>query len=158
MSDNEIYIFERASKKDVQEMLNWKFNGIYSFYNNDKTPEKSEWISNLDRDESAFVIRNNRGELVANCCFTYDNDEKTYLFGIQLKPELTGKGLGRSIVEQSLKFGKSMFQFESIDLLVADFNKRAIKLYTNLEFTIIEEFDANSNGENVHFLVMRKYL
>ena len=158
MNNSEIYIFERASKKDVQEMLNWKYDSIYSFYNNDKTPEKSEMINNLESNESAFVIRNNGGELVANCSFNYENDEETYVFGIQVRPDLTGKGLGRSIVEQSLKFGKSKFQFESIDLLVVDFNKRAIKLYTNLVFTKIEEFDTNCNGENVHFLVMRAYL
>lgn len=66
--------------------------------------------------------------------------------------------MGRSIVEQSLDFDKSKLQFESIALIVTDFNKRAIKLYTNLGFTQIEEFDSCCNDENVHFLVMKAYL
>ena len=151
--------FRKATREESKLMANWKFEGEYSFYGNDKTQAKKELIENMFEDEFAFVIYNENNELIGNCCFDRDEDDngkEVLLFGIQMKPELTGKGLGKEVVEKALEFGKSKFKYNEINLLVAKFNKRAIKVYEKIGFKKIDEFIMNANGEQKEFIEMNK--
>lgn len=147
--------FRRPTESDARIFVTWKYDGIYSFYNNDKTEAKKEWIETIYNDESAYTILNGT-EVIGNCCFEYDEDEKEYEFGIQMRPDLTGKGNGVHYVSAAIEFGRNTYGFNTLVLLVADFNKRAYKLYSNLGFLKFDEFDTICNGEDTHFLVMRK--
>ncbi len=146
--------FRIPSENDAKHIATWKYNGIYSFYDNDKTEAKKEWALNIHNEENAFVIYNEKNELIGNCSFDYD--EGQIMLGVQMKPDLTGKGMGTEIVETILNFGREKYKFNNIELLVAKFNKRAIRVYEKLGFKIIEEFVWNVNGEEKEFIAMRK--
>ena len=148
--------FRRPTKSDVEDMVTWKYEGIYSFYNNDKTEAKKEWISNLYNEEDAFSMYNEENELIGNCCFEHDDEHNEYLFGVQMRPCLTGKGMGTEVVTNILNFGKEKYNLSEITLLVASFNERAIRLYEKLGFKIIEQFPANVNNEDIIFVEMKK--
>jgi ribosomal-protein-alanine N-acetyltransferase len=60
------------------------------------------------------------------------------------------------VVEAILNFGIETYKFNEIDLLVAKFNRRAIKVYEKLDFNIIEEFIWHVNDEEKEFVAMRK--
>ncbi len=146
--------FRRPTEADSREIATWKFEGEYSFYDNDKTESKKEWAMNLHKQENAYAIYNEGNELMGNCCFEFD--EEGTLFGIQMKPSLTGKGMGAEVVTAFLEFGREKHEFNQVSLLVATFNKRAIKVYERLGFKVREEFMWYVNGEEKEFYEMRK--
>jgi len=148
--------FRKPTESDAKDISSWKYEGIYSFYNNDKTEAKQEWARNIHKDENAFAMYNEKNELIGNCSFTYDDDDKEYLFGVQMRPCLTGKGMGTEVVANILNFGREKYNLDKITLLVANFNKRAIRLYEKLGFKTIEEFPAHVNNEDIIFVVMKK--
>ena len=145
---------KQPQEKDVAEILTWKYDGEYSFYDNDKTEAKKESIINMLKEENRFVIYNDKDELIGN--FSFHTDDGHLLLGVQMRPDYTGKGMGREIVQTLLNFGREKLKFNKIELLVAKFNKRAIRVYDKLGFKIIDEFIWNVNEEEKEFLVMEK--
>lgn len=150
--------FRKPTESDAKDISSWKYDGIYNFYDNDKTEAKKNWALNINNEQNTFSIYNDKNELIGNCCFDYDAEDKLYTFGVQMRPRLTGKGLGREVVEAILSFGRETYKFNEIGLLVAKFNKRAIKVYKKLGFNIKEEFIWNVNSEEKEFVAMRKKL
>ncbi|WP_346847154.1 GNAT family N-acetyltransferase [uncultured Clostridium sp.] len=148
--------FRKPTENDAKDIATWKYEGIYSFYNNDKTEAKRKWASNIHNEENTFVMYNEKHELIGNCSFDYDDDDKLFMFGVQMRPSLTGKGLGTKVVETILNFGKESYKFNELDLLVAKFNRRAITIYERLGFKTIDEFIWNVNDEEKEFIAMRK--
>jgi len=148
--------FRKPTENDAKDIAAWKYEGVYSFYNNDKTEAKKQWASNIHKEENTFAMYNENNELIGNCCFDYDEEDKLYTFGVQMRPSLTGKGMGKEVVSAILNFGRETYKFNEIDLLVAKFNRRAITLYERLGFKTIDEFIWHVNGEEKEFIAMRK--
>jgi len=147
--------FRKPLEKDANEIATWKYDGEYSFYDNDKTEAKKEWASNIHKEENTFVIYNESEELIGNFSFDYDDDGHLML-GVQMKPSFTGRGMGTEIVQSILNFGREIYRFDKIELLVAKFNKRAIRVYEKLGFNKTEEFIWNVNNEEKEFISMEK--
>ena len=148
--------FRKPTENDAKDIAAWKYEGEYSFYNNDKTEAKKQWASNIHKEENTFAMYNENNELIGNCCFDYDEEDKLYTFGVQMRPSLTGKGMGKEVVSAILNFGRETYKFNEIDLLVAKFNRRAITLYEKLGFKTIDEFVWHVNDEDKEFIAMRK--
>ncbi len=146
--------FKKPTEIDAKYIATWKYEGEYSFYDNDKTEAKQEWALNIHKNDNAFVIYNENNELIGNCSFDIEDDE--FSLGVQMRPDLTGKGTGPQFVKAILDFGKNTYKFNEIQLLVAKFNERAIKIYEKLGFEKTEEFIWNVNGEEKEFIAMDK--
>ncbi|HAK41419.1 MAG TPA: GNAT family N-acetyltransferase [Clostridium sp.] len=146
--------FKKPTEIDAKDIATWKYEGEYSFYDNDKTEAKQEWALNIHKEDSAFVIHNEKDELVGNCSFNAEDDE--FILGVQMRPNLTGKGTGTQFVKAILDFGRNTYKFNEIQLFVAKFNERAIKIYEKLGFKKTEEFIWNVNGEEKEFIAMVK--
>lgn len=143
----------RATISDAKEMANWEYEGEYSFYNNNIQKEKTEWILTFPESDNDFSVYNENNELMGNCTFYYI--EEFFCVGVQMRPDITGKGFGTEFVKAVLDFGKEKYNLSFIDLTVAKFNKRAIKVYERLGFEIIEEFVNTIRGNDYDFLAMR---
>jgi len=148
--------FRKPTESDAKDIATWKYEGIYSFYDNDKTEAKRQWASNIHKEENAFVMYNEKNELIGNCSFDYDEEDNKFMFGVQMRPNLTGKGMGTEVVVTILNFGKEKYKFNEINLLVAKFNKRAITIYEKLGFKTIDEFIWHVNNEEKEFIEMSK--
>ncbi|WP_346895059.1 GNAT family protein [Clostridium sp. UBA7503] len=72
-----------------------------------------------------------------------------------MRPELTGKGFGVEFAKSIIDYGREKYKFNYIDLIVAKFNNRAIKVYEKLGFKVIEEFVNTIRGNDYDFLAMR---
>ncbi len=145
--------FRAPIKSDIEDILTWKYDGIYSFYDNSIQKEKIEWIESFIDSDDNFSIYNEQNELVGNCSFYYI--EEFFCLGVQMRPELTGRGFGTEFVRAIINFGKKKYNLSYIDLTVAKFNKRAIKVYEKLGFKIIEEFVNTIRGNDYDFMAMR---
>lgn len=145
--------FRVPTKSDVDDILTWKYDGKYSFYDNDIQKEKMEWIESFIDSDDNFSIYNDNNKLVGNCSFYYI--EEFFCVGLQMRPELTGKGFGVEFAKSIVDFGREKYKFNYIDLTVAKFNNRAIKVYEKLGFKVIEEFINTIRGNDYDFLAMR---
>ncbi len=145
--------FRVPIKSDIEDILTWKYDGIYSFYDNSIQKEKIEWIESFIGSNDNFSIYNDDNELIGNCSFYYI--EEFFCIGVQMRPRLTGKGLGSEFVKSIINFGKEKYSLNYIDLTVAKFNRRAIRVYEKLGFKIIEEFVNNIRGVDYDFIAMR---
>jgi len=80
------------------------------------------------------------GQLVGTVGFFRSLEEKTRhtgrVWGVYVKRELRGKGIGRALMEELLRRARLQPQLEQINLAVADGQAAARKLYLQLGFEI----------------------
>ena len=86
----------------------------------------------MENPERHFAARGEDGALIG---FYYFELKRGVLeYGLGLRPDLTGRGLGQEFVRAGLEFGRARFAPRKIMLNVAAFNKRAIRVYERLGF------------------------
>lgn len=148
----------RRTQEDIKEFLTWTYDGIYSFYDNDSQIEKIEGLKESVHLERAFSVVDENEYLVGNCEF-YDveeDGENILVLGVQMKPSLTGKGLGQAFVQAIIEQGRERLKFTHLELAVADFNERAIRTYEKEGFRKRGSFENEIRGENYPFTIMEK--
>lgn len=153
------YNFIKMNEDHAEEIaFDWKYKGKYSFY--DTTADKEDLKEFLDPSKWAntFAVLDNTKELIG--FFSYSFKEGIMWIGFGLKPELTGQGYGKSFVSTGIKKGIEIYSYDEphIMLAVAEFNKRAIKLYKKLGFKTVERYMQKTNGGEYKFLKMKKIL
>lgn len=149
------YEFRKVTNSDVEDMLTWKYEGVYSFFDNDASQGKIDYVKSFPSDANVYSIYNEKNELVGNCAF-YLNDKVT--FSIQMKPNLTSQGKGKEFLQSILDFAKERYNLKNIGLSVLKFNERAIRLYKSLDFLIVGEFIGKTVKGDMEFLTMEKEL
>ncbi|MEC0091979.1 GNAT family N-acetyltransferase [Paenibacillus macquariensis] len=83
----------------------------------------------------------------------YNNDKYIDL-GLGLSPELTGKGIGLNFLTSSIHFIGEQYKSSDIQLVVARYNERAIKVYERAGFIIGQSFKSEFEDQEMDFLVM----
>ena len=149
------YEFRRVLEKDVEDILTWKYEGIYSFFDNDLSEGKINYIKSFPTDDNAYAIYDEKNQLVGNCAL-YLNDKVS--FSIQMRPNLTSKGMGKEFLEAFLEFAKEKYNLKNIELSVLKFNERAIRLYRSLDFKVTDEFMGKTVKGEMEFIKMGKVL
>jgi RimJ/RimL family protein N-acetyltransferase len=112
---------ERA---EVDEMATWRYDPPYDFYD-----DSGESRNNPER---YFAARDDDGVLLGFYYFEEKADALDY--GLGLRPDLTGRGLGLEFFRAGLEFGRERYRPPLIRLYVAAFNERAIKVYERAGF------------------------
>jgi ribosomal protein S18 acetylase RimI-like enzyme len=142
------------------EILNWKYEKPYDYYNNDPATEDLKELL----DGTYFALVNDEWDLMGFFCIgknaqmpdghQYGVYVEPYLdIGFGMNPELTGKGHGYEFCSFILKSIEEKYKKTRFRLTVAKFNARAIHLYEKLGFEKMEEFRAYSR----EYLTMVKY-
>jgi RimJ/RimL family protein N-acetyltransferase len=109
---------------DFADMATWRYKPPCDFYDSDPGP-----VLNPER---FFAVLDEAGRLVGHYYFEQKGDVLEY--GIGLRPELTGQGLGLDLFVEGLAFGREKFAPTAITLGVAAFNERAITVYERAGF------------------------
>ena len=118
------YRVEQMTPDEIADLVSWRYEPPYDFYDGDIDP-----ILNPER---FFAVRDESGALLGNYYFEQKGDVVEY--GLGLRPELTGRGLGLEFFLAGLDFARERFAPTTITLAVAAFNKRAITVYERAEF------------------------
>ena len=115
----------------------------------------------VDPDNGYYAVLEHH-ELVAFRCFGADaqvpgGDYSADALdtGGGLRPELTGQGLGRSVIGAGLQFGRSRFSPTAYRLTVAAFNGRALSAVQSLGFVEHQRFRSTADGDKYVVLVRR---
>ncbi|MBZ9637346.1 GNAT family N-acetyltransferase [Clostridium sp. FP1] len=151
------YKFVPMNKEYSHEIsYNWKYSGIYSFYDMTADEEDlNDFLNKENWDGHYFAVLNKENELIGFYCFYFESE--IMHLGFALKPELAGIGLGREFVISGMNFAvqKTNYRNKYVLLAVAAFNKRAIKLYENIGFQPIEKYIQKTNGGEFEFIKMK---
>jgi [ribosomal protein S18]-alanine N-acetyltransferase len=70
-----------------------------------------------------------------------------------LRPELTGRGLGREAIGTGLDFGRRQFAPAAFRVTVASANQRALRVVRALGFRDAATFSASTDGRSYEILV-----
>lgn len=140
-------IIEDMNEKMAKEVLNWKYDKPYDFYNSELTDEGMEEML----DGSYYALVNDFKELVGFFCIgetaqvPIGNQYGVYTeslvdMGLGMNPTLVGKGNGFQFCSYILNSIQQDYKSIPIRLTVAKFNQRAIYLYEKLGFVLESEF------------------
>ncbi len=144
---------EPLTQSDAETIATWHYDGEYAFYDAEADPEDLEEL--LDpalRGDSMFAVRDGAGDLVG--FFAFQIEDGVVDFGLGLRPDLTGRGLGADFARAGLDCARTRFSPKTIQLRVAAFNKRAIKVYQRVGFREVEHYLNRTNGGEFEFIRM----
>ena len=155
-----VFKFVALNEDYAREMINnWKYEGEYSIY--DYSNEEECLFEEENWGVRRFAVLNEHGELVGELTTEFfrkvdkdseddgyvdiktvkDNPDKVYQLwiGFGLKPNLTGRGIGKQFVSECLNFAVRFHNYKGdyVSLGVAEFNKRAIKTYERVGVQVI---------------------
>jgi len=106
------------------ELATWRYEPPYDFYDGDQ-----EEALNPER---FFSVRDDAGAIIGFYYFEPNGDILDY--GLGLRPDLVGRGLGLGFFRGGLEFGRERYVPSLIRLHVAAFNERAITVYERAGF------------------------
>jgi RimJ/RimL family protein N-acetyltransferase len=115
---------EQASSEDLAEVASWRYEPPYDFYDGDLDPPLNPERWYVEHDENGRV----------SGFFYFEQKGETLDYGLGLRPDLAGRGLGLVFFRRGLEFGRDRFRPNHIRLYVAAFNQRAIKVYERAGF------------------------
>jgi [ribosomal protein S18]-alanine N-acetyltransferase len=115
---------EPADDRFFAERATWRYEPAYEFYDDTDEP-----VLNPER---VFAVRRDDGELIG--FYYFEQTAYGLDYGLGLRPDLTGRGLGLEFFRAGLEFGRERYRPERIRLHVAAFNERAIKVYERAGF------------------------
>lgn len=142
------------SEKAAIEILGWKYEKPFDIYNQvlsgeailELTSSNYKAIEMDDELAGFFCIGKDAQVPAGHEAGAYDGD---YLdIGLGMRPDLTGKGLGKAFLDFIIEEIRRGYD-GNLRLTVADFNKRAIRLYEKLDFEKILVFSRGSTKFNV---------
>ena len=129
--------FTRLDEPAAREILSWRYEEPYAMYHLQDETVDQEVIAYLLSPENLFYrLDTPDGLLIAFCSFGEDARVKggdysspALDIGLGVKPELTGRGLGKYIIAAVLKFAAEQFYTPDYRVTIAAFNKRAQKVW-----------------------------
>jgi ribosomal-protein-alanine N-acetyltransferase len=137
------------------EIVTWRYPAPYDCY--DMTNAS---LAFLTSPEGGFHALVEGGELIGFRSFGEDGqvpggmyDASALDTGGGLRPDLTGKGLGREAIGTGLAFGRREFAPAAFRVTVASFNERALRVVRSLGFVSTGSFDALADGRSYELLV-----
>jgi len=124
----------------AKQISGWTYGNEYALYSFESG---NDTIAELMNSEY-YAACDAAGELYGYFCFGASAriatvEAEAYApdmcdFGLGMKPELCGKGLGYSFVRSGMDFAVNTLKADQIRLTVAAFNTRAIRVYERIGF------------------------
>jgi [ribosomal protein S18]-alanine N-acetyltransferase len=115
---------EPATDALFRERAEWRYPPPYDFYDDDGLPPLNP--------ERFYSVHSDDGAIAGYYYFEQRGD--AIFYGLGLRPDLTGRGLGLAFVTGGLDFARERFGESRFVLDVAEFNARAIHVYENAGF------------------------
>jgi [ribosomal protein S18]-alanine N-acetyltransferase len=137
------------------EIVAWRYPSPYDCY--DMTSVDPAAL--LGPDAGFFALTDETG-LIGFRSFGKDGrvpgwqyDDSALNTGGGLRPDLTGKGLGREAIQTGLDYGARLFAPAAFRVTIASFNVRAQRVVTSLGFRHTASFRATTDGRSFEILL-----
>jgi ribosomal-protein-alanine N-acetyltransferase len=136
------------------EIVTWRYPPPYDVY--DMSGDDAATLTSAD---GGFFALTSQNELIGFRSFGADGqvpggayDAAALDTGGGLRPDLTGKGLGREAIRTGLAFGREKFAPAAFRVTIATFNIRAQRVVQALGFRRIARFHATADGRSYEML------
>lgn len=143
------------TREHAEDIATWRYPAPYDFYDMDEADP-----GDLLDPSSGYHAVLSGGRLIGFRSFGPDGqvpgweyDDSALDTGGGLRPELTGQGLGRTVIAAGLDFGRARFAPVAFRVTVASFNSRALRVVTSLGFERVGSFTARRDGRDFDVLV-----
>lgn len=159
-SDMMIFDIQKLSQNNAEVIADeWKYPGVYGFYNMASDPEDYEEIVTPSlRKNNYFQVMKDRALFGYFVVEKAADDEDMVDLGLGIKPELTGNGMGQIFLLEILDYIRKNYSVKIVRLGVASFNERAKKVYEKAGFVQTKIYDQPTNGSVYKFIEMEKEL
>jgi [ribosomal protein S18]-alanine N-acetyltransferase len=149
-------VLRPVTAADAADILSWRYPPPYDYYDVlDGDPGY-----HLDPANQFFAVLRD-GALIGFRSFGPDGQVPGGDYtaaaldtGGGLRPELTGRGLGRSVIAAGLAFGRLRFDPPAFRITVASGNRRALRVVTSLGFVPAGRFTATTDGRQFDVLLL----
>jgi ribosomal-protein-alanine N-acetyltransferase len=152
--------FKGMDADSAAAVLRWQYDAPYDFYNFAAAGMEREIHSMLAPENHFFSLQAESGEVIAYCCFGREGQvpggdyaESALDIGLMLRPDLTGRGLGRPIARQVVTFGSSRWPAKKCRVTIAAFNDRALRVWQALGFVSVARFVERGTNTQFHILI-----
>jgi [ribosomal protein S18]-alanine N-acetyltransferase len=115
---------EPATPETLAEVETWRYEPPYDFYDHDGKRVKNPERFHAARDETDALVG----------FYYFEERPQAIFYGLALRPDLTGRGLGLDFVNEGIRFARERYGTRPIVLDVAEFNERARKVYERAGF------------------------
>lgn len=146
------FIFQPMNEVHARTLIDWRYEPPYDIYN--LSPDDEADIDFfIDPQTGHYSMTNEQGELLAFCCFgregqvpggDYSTDALD--IGLGVRPDLTGQGRGALFVNAVLDFARRTFSPPMFRVTVAEFNQRALRVWTKAGFRPVQTFSREPDG------------
>lgn len=166
------FVLSCPKRSDIKPMLNFINSVIrsraYITYQKPLTMKTertflSQVMDKLKKNDAVFLVLESGGKIAATVMVDRDRGEGSEhvgLFGISMRKEFRGKGIGKKISRTALSLAKKRMKIKISRLTVVLKNKPAIRLYRRLGFkkTGITPKGFKHYGKYVDEMLMHKEL
>jgi len=152
------YTIRKLTQKEALTIAyEWHYTPPYDFYDMEADEEDlAMFIDPKQRKNNAYSLH--ASQRLVGFFSVDEKKEKTGVLGLGMHPNLTGQGYSKSFLQTILAYIKAHYDYDTLSLSVATFNKRAIKAYKNLGFKEKESFMQTTNGDVFEFVRMERLL
>jgi len=147
------FTFQPVVEASVRGILKWRYEAPYDLYNIAPDDVEKEMQCFLDPQNAYHTISDERGDLVAYCCFGPDGqvpggdyNADALDIGLGVRPDLTGQGRGLTYVNAVLNFARRTFPPTAFRVTVAEFNQRALRVWEKAGFRPVQTFQRSGDG------------
>ena len=131
---------------EAEEVATWRYPADYAFDNADADADDlAELLDGERRAQRYFTVRDEQASLVGFFQFKRP-DMDTVEVGLGLRPDLTGRGLGETLVRAGLAFARRRYRPKQFRLAVAAFDRRAIPVYERCGLVEVRRYVHQTNG------------
>ncbi len=146
----------RFTEEHAIEVTQWKYEGEYSMYNLPSWEEikKNNFsLAKEDKRKNFISFIDDSKELIGFINLLDEGD--SVFFGIGIKPDYCGKGIGKEIINLGLQECKNRYNDKPIVLEVRTWNTRAVKCYESQGFNIVDTKKQKTHLGDGEFFVMK---
>ncbi|WP_232243069.1 GNAT family N-acetyltransferase [Paenibacillus sp. GSMTC-2017] len=150
------------TKKYATIICSWKYDHPYSMYSMDSSDESIQELM----EETYYYALDKENVLIGYICIgntarvpggyvadIYTNNEQIDI-GLGLSPDRTGRGNGLAFLTHAIRFLDTNLKIRHLQLVVAAFNERAIKVYERVGFRKNVYFMSKVDDQEIQFVSM----
>ena len=137
------YVIRLIEEKDQESMIKWRNDPVHKqwfFYQGEfNLQTQIIWFHEYLTKDNDYTFVLEIDDIPVGMAAIYDIHDDQGEFGRLLIGEIQGKGLGKELARQVCQIGFTRLNLNTIVLEVFKENERALKIYQELGFKIIEE-------------------
>jgi [ribosomal protein S18]-alanine N-acetyltransferase len=140
---------------EAESIAAWRYDPPYDFYDWAADAEDlAELLDPVRRRDRYYAARDADANLIG--FYGLDRRGDVAVVGLGLRPDLTGRGFGLEFLQAGLRFAQTRLEPSRYQLAVAEFNRRAIKVYERAGFVRTRTFSHETNGGVFRFVELER--